>query len=103
MVGRGGVCDIPEPQNGGPFITAGCSDHKWTSHNNLINRSNTLHTINAVEGKKLLKIARAVQKSCFQGEGRSMDRQTNRPTLQGDNIRENRLISGENQQNIREF
>ena len=24
---------IPEPQNGHPTITARCSDHKWTSHN----------------------------------------------------------------------
>ena len=27
------VCDIPEPQSGHPAIAAGCSDHKWTSHN----------------------------------------------------------------------
>ena len=26
--------DIPEPQNGCPAITARCSDHIWTSHNN---------------------------------------------------------------------
>ncbi len=26
-------CDIPEPQNGHPPITARCSDHEWTSHN----------------------------------------------------------------------
>ena len=28
-------CDIPEPQNGCPAVTARCSDHKWTSHNQL--------------------------------------------------------------------
>ena len=36
------VCDIPEPENGRPPITARCSDHKWTSHNQYFATKNTV-------------------------------------------------------------